>query len=147
MAEWDRARARPEDLGEALELLERCDLPREGVAESFGHFVVARQAALLVGLAGLESCGPDALLRSLAVAPSHRGRGLGLELLRRALELAPLTGARDVYLLTTTARDFFLRHGFVDCPRDQAPLAVRASWEFSQGCPTTSAFMRLARRP
>ena len=147
MAEWDLARARPEDLGEALELLERCDLPREGVAESFGHFVVARQAALLVGLAGLESCGPDALLRSLAVAPSHRGRGLGLELLCKAVDLAPLTGAREVYLLTTTARDFFLRHGFVDCPRDQAPEAVRATWEFRQGCPTTSAFMRLARRP
>ena len=147
MGEWDLARARPEDLGEALELLERCDLPREGVADSFGHFFVAREAGLLVGLAGLESCGPDALLRSLAVAPSHRGRGLGHALLRAALGLAPLTGARDVYLLTTTAHDFFLRHGFADCPRDQAPEGVRASWEFRQGCPTTSAFMRLARRP
>lgn len=142
VAEWTLERARPEDLDEALELLEQCDLPREGVAESFGHFLVAREALRLVGLVGLESCGPDALLRSLVVAASHRGRGLGLELLRQALELAPLTGAHDVYLLTSTARDFFLRHGFRDCPREQAPVAVRSSWEFRQGCPSTSAFMK-----
>lgn len=146
MAEWDLERARPEDLDAALELLTQCDLPREGVAESFGHFLVAREAARLVGLVGLESCGPDALLRSLAVASSHRGRGLGLALLRSALELAPLTGAHDLYLLTSTAHDFFLRNGFMDCPRDQAPAAVRASWEFRQGCPSTSAFMKLAAR-
>ena len=146
MAEWTLERARPEDLDAALELLAQCELPLEGVAESFGHFLVAREALRLVGLVGLEACGPDVLLRSLAVAASHRGRGLGRELLARALELAPRVGARDVYLLTTTARDFFLRHGFVDCPREQAPAEVRGSWEFAHGCPSTSAFMKLAAR-
>lgn len=143
MAEWTLERARPEDLDAALELLAQCELPLEGVAESFGHFLVAREALRLVGLVGLEACGPDVLLRSLAVAASHRGRGLGRELLARALGLAPRVGARDVYLLTTTARAFFLRHGFVDCPRAQAPADVRASWEFAHGCPSTSAFMKL----
>lgn len=146
MAEWTLERARPEDLDAALELLAQCGLPLQGVAESFGHFLVAREAQRLVGLVGLESCGPDVLLRSLAVATSHRGRGLGLALLAAALRLVPRTGAHEVYLLTTTARDFFLRHGFVDWPRRQAPEGVRATWEFAQGCPSTSAFMKLAAR-
>lgn len=147
MSDWRVERARPEDLDAALELLARCELPREGVVESFGHFLVARQALRLVGLVGLEAHGPDVLLRSLAVDDALRGRGLGRLLVREALALAAgKLQARDVYLLTSTARDFFLAAGFADCPRELAPEAVRASWEFESGCPQSSAFMKLVRR-
>lgn len=143
MREWELERARPEDLHEALELLRRCALPCEGVIESFGHFLVARQAERLVGLVGLERHGADALLRSLAVDPDLRGQGLGRALLSAALALAQgALQARDVYLLTTTARDYFAGFGFAELPRAEAPPAVRESWEFATGCPASSAFMR-----
>ena len=47
----------------------------------------------------------------------------------------------DVYLLTTTARYYFTRHGFAECARDTVPAAVRDSWEFRSGCPTTAVVM------
>ena len=49
---------------------------------------------------------------------------------------------RSVYLLTTDARDYFGRHGFTDCPREEAPPAIQQSWEWTTGCPSTAAFMR-----
>ena len=49
---------------------------------------------------------------------------------------------QDVYLLTTTAHDYFARRGFADCARGEAPAAIRDSWEFRTGCPTSSSLMR-----
>ena len=134
--------ARSHDLREALELLRLADLPETGVAEQFGHYLVVRDDGQVAGVCGLEVHGRDGLLRSLAVDPSYRGEGLGALLVEGALDLAARIGLTDVYLLTTTARDYFLRHGFTDCPRDSAPAGIRASWEFREGCPSSSAFLR-----
>jgi amino-acid N-acetyltransferase len=139
--------ARPDDLASALDLLREAALPEAGVVESFGHYLVVRDDERLVGLCGLEVHGADGLLRSVAVAADYRGCGVGRALVAGALRLAPRLGVETVYLLTTTARGFFLRHGFVDAPRDAAPEGIRASWEFRAGCPTSSAFMRRSARP
>ncbi len=134
--------ARGHDLAPALELLRHCDLPEKGVADAFGHYFVVRDDGQLVGLAGLELCGEDGLLRSVVVEPGYRGQGLANKLVEATVERARRLNLRALYLLTTTARDYFARRGFLDSPRDQAPEAIRASWEFSTGCPTTSAFMK-----
>ena len=60
----------------------------------------------------------------------------------------PLDWARDhglhaLYLLTTTAGDYFPRFGFTEANRDAAPEAVRRSREFSEACPSTALFMTL----
>lgn len=134
--------ARPHDLETALEMLRRLDLPEEGVPDHFGLFHVVRDDGRVVGLAGLEVHGPDGLLRSVAVEPAFRGQGLAASLVEATLGLARKVGLRAVYLLTTTAPDYFRRHGFADCPRTQAPVGIRESWEFKAGCPSTSSFMK-----
>jgi amino-acid N-acetyltransferase len=134
--------AQPPDLQGALDLLRRSDLPITGVAEHFRNFVVVRDEAEVVGVAGLEPCGEDALLRSVAVEPAFRGTGVGRALVDGVGALARRLELRDLYLLTTTARDYFRRQGFVDCPREEAPEAIRESWEFRSGCPQSSAFMK-----
>jgi amino-acid N-acetyltransferase len=134
--------ARPHDLAPALDLLRAAQLPDHGVAERFGHFRVVRDMGRLVGVCGLEVHGDDALLRSLAVDPDHRGAGVGGLLVEDVVELARKMGLRSVYLLTTTAREFFLARGFAEQPREQAPAAIRESWEFRTGCPEGSAFLR-----
>jgi amino-acid N-acetyltransferase len=137
--------ARAHDLREALALLRRAELPTEGVIDQFGNYLVVRDAGQLVGLAGLEVHGRDGLLRSVVVEPDYRGEGAGRALVDGALSLARRMGLDEVYLLTTTARDYFLRRGFEDWPREQAPDTIRASWEFRVGCPSTSACLR--RKP
>lgn len=102
-------RARTTDLSEVLALLEEVDLPKEGVAEHFGEFFVARAGGKLVGCVGQERYGDVALLRSLAVSPSLQRSGLGQALTARLLDEARASGVREFVLLTTTARDFFAR--------------------------------------
>jgi amino-acid N-acetyltransferase len=135
--------ARPHDLSGALDLLSRSGLAQQEVAERWGHYFVVREDdGRVVGVVGLEVHGEDGLLRSLAVDTDYRGQGLGAALVGAALDRAKLLGLGTVYLLTTTARDYFARLGFVSCRRDDAPQAVRESWEYRIGCPATAAFLR-----
>jgi len=137
--------ARPHDLKGALDVLGRSELSDRDVADGWGHYFVVREDdGRVVGVAGLEVHGEDGLLRSVAVEPDYRGLGLGSSLIGAALDRATLLKLRSIYLLTTTAREYFARHGFADCPRDEAPEPIRASWEFSAGCPSTAAFMKRA---
>jgi len=96
----------------------------------------------VVGVAGLELHGDFGLLRSVAVDEDYRGQGLAAALIEAVLQRAQRVGLRSVYLLTTSARDYFARRGFADVGRDDAPAAIRESWEFKNGCPSTAAFMQ-----
>jgi N-acetylglutamate synthase-like GNAT family acetyltransferase len=46
-----------------------------------------------------------------------------------------------MYLLTTTAAGFFERRGYVAAARESAPAEIRATREFADICPASSAFM------
>ena len=134
--------ARPHDLRGALALLARAELPQQDVAERWGHsFVVREDDGRVVAMAGLEVHGAYGLLRSVAVEPDYRRQGLAAALVDAAMERARLLELHAVYLLTTTARDYFTRHGFALCPRETAPPAIRGSWEFQSGCPQTAVLM------
>jgi amino-acid N-acetyltransferase len=76
------ASAEPEDLPQILSLLERCDLPRDGLDSSGTLNVVAKSAGTVVGCAALEVYGDAGLLRSVAVDPAHRREALGTRLVR-----------------------------------------------------------------
>jgi amino-acid N-acetyltransferase len=135
--------ARPHDLRGALDLLGRSELTEQDVAERWGHyFVVHEDDGRVVGVAGLEVHGEDGLLRSVAVDQEYRGQGLAASLVESAMQRARRLGLRSVYLLTTSARDYFVRRGFSDCPREQAPEPIRQSWEYRVGCPSTAALMK-----
>lgn len=137
--------ARPHDVADGLALLRRAELSEKDVAERWGHYFVVREDdGRVVGVAGLEVHGEDGLLRSVAVDDDYRGQGLGAQLVDAVLERATRLSLGTVYLLTTDARDYFARLGFADCPREEAPPAIGASWEFTTGCPASAAFMKRA---
>ncbi len=137
--------ARPHDLRGALDLLGRAQLTQQDVSERWGHYFVVREDdGRVIGVAGLELHGEDGLLRSVAVDDDYRGQGLASSLVEAVLARAARVGLRSVYLLTTSARDYFAKRGFSDCDRAEAPPLVRESWEFRAGCPSTAAFMKRA---
>jgi len=134
--------ARPDDRPAAEALLGALDLPLAGLDACFSTIWVAEAAdGPLVGLAGIELYPDGALLRSVAVHPDWRGTGLGRALIGRALDGARAAGARDAYLLTTTAERWFPRFGFVAIARDEVPPGVRQSVEFREACPASAVVM------
>lgn len=122
-------------------LLEAAGLPLAGVEQAWSGFVVAEVDGELVGAAGLEAHDGDGVLRSVAVAQSWRGRGLGRQLTARVLEDARRAGLERLYLLTTTAQDYFPSHGFRRIERREAPPGVRQSVEFREACPASAVAM------
>lgn len=131
------------DLPTVLDLLRKSDLPTDGVtAGALPEFVVAESGGKLVGVVGLEVYRESALLRSAAVEESWRGSGVGKALVDRALAISRERGIHDVFLLTTTAEQYFPRFGFTCICRDEVPEAVRASPEFQGACPASAVVMR-----
>jgi amino-acid N-acetyltransferase len=139
------APATPADARAIAALLRAADLPYEDIAPHLGHFLVARQGATIIGAIGLEVYSPDGLLRSLVVAPAHRGQGLADALVRRLKQAAAVWGVERFWLLTTTAEAFFARRGFRVTPRAGAPAEIAATHEFKSLCPATAICMARTR--
>jgi N-acetylglutamate synthase-like GNAT family acetyltransferase len=130
------------DLQAVERLLTASSLPLAGVEQALPSFVVAESNGELVGVAGLEVCCDDALLRSVAVAPEWRSRGLGRALVSRVISDAEARGIRALYLLTTTADRYFPSFGFTTVTRAEVPADVLATEEFRSACPASATVMR-----
>jgi N-acetylglutamate synthase-like GNAT family acetyltransferase len=124
-------------------LLTSVDLTVAGVGQHLHRFLVVEDAGEIVACAGLEIYGRYALLRSVAVDPSYRNRGLGASLVTRQVDRARSEGVRQVYLLTTTAEAFFRRLGFDTVPREDVDPTVRQSTEFGDAACATAPAMVL----
>ena len=134
-----------EDVAQVEALLVASGLPTTGVRETIGDFFVAEHDGAIVGVVGLEQCCREyALLRSTAVAPEWRGRGIGRQLVARAIADAESHGTKALYLLTMTAERYFPSFGFVETTRDVVPAEVAATAEFSNVCPSSATVMSLA---
>ena len=100
------------DEAAVTQLLTAAGLPLEGVHETLPCFVVAEDAGEIVGVAGIEDCGvkgEHASLRSVAVKPSWRQRGLGRALVTRTIAEAEARGVNALHLLTGTAEHYSAR--------------------------------------
>ncbi|TFW01825.1 GNAT family N-acetyltransferase [Oxalobacteraceae bacterium OM1] len=126
-----------------LALLKDSGLPYQDIEETrLNDFLVAEGGQSLLGAVGLEVYGDAALLRSLVVRPESRWTGLGNQLVTAIEEHARQKGVSTVYLLTTTAADYFVRRGYDTMPRSEAPAALQATTEFAGLCPSQAVCMR-----
>jgi amino-acid N-acetyltransferase len=129
------------DLPAIERLLTGSSLPLDGVREALPSFVLAEVGETVVGVAGLEVCCDNALLRSVAVADDWRSRGVGRALVTRVISDAEARGLRALYLLTTTAEGYFPSFGFRAIDRDAVPDDIRATKEFQSACPASATVM------
>ncbi len=134
--------AAADDLPAIVALLKASELPYEDVGPGRQEFIVAVSGNCMIGVVGLERAGPYGLLRSLAVEPGQRGKGLGKALLDEMLLHAWLKGVGEVYLLTTTAAGFFEKQGFEAAVRAEAPKVIQNTTEFKTVCPVSAVCMR-----
>jgi amino-acid N-acetyltransferase len=133
----------PESFNAFRSLLKASGLPADDLDFERDLLVGYYEGDALVGTGGLEVYGPYALLRSLSVKMGIRGKAVGTTLTEFLLEEAKKKRLKGIYLLTETAHGFFLKKGFKDVARDDVPVEVKNSAEFSKLCPASAAVMCL----
>lgn len=133
--------ATADDLSAVERLLTQNSLPLDGVREALSTFVVAEAGGDLVGVAGVECCVANGLLRSVAVHPDWRSHGVGRALVTRVISDAEARGTDALFLLTTTAERYFPSFGFTEITRDAVPDDIRATAEFREACPASATVM------
>ena len=128
------------DKEKVLDLLSAAKLHIEDLTdEKMKNFWVARgKDDCIVGVVGVEIYQESGLLRSLAVDPAYRGKGLGSRLTRKIESFARLNGIKTLYLLTLTAADFFSKIGYEVTQRDRVPESIGNTEEFKNLCPVSA---------
>lgn len=135
------------DLSAVLQLLNGAGLPTADLqsAHEFQSWMLEEKGSIL-GVIGLERFGGAALLRSLAVAPEHRKRGIGRELVAHLELEAKSEGIKQLVLLTETAEAFFRGLGYAVTDRSLVSDAVKQSVEFRSLCPVSAICMSKSLR-
>ncbi len=125
----------------AIELLKQNNLPVSDLDENKDLYALVEDQNI-IATGGLEFFGDCALLRSVSVKKEEQGRGWG-KIINGELEIvAKNKGVNCLYLLTTTAKDFFYKEGYIVVNRDEVPEPIKNSSEFSSVCPSTAIVMK-----
>ena len=143
MIDYRVRQATENDLDAVELLLAACELPVVRIAPHIKTFFVAEtDDKKLVGVLGMLADGDKALLRSFAVARSHRKRGVGQALVRAALAQLREESCNEAYLLTQTAETYFARLGFSVIDRTAMPQALLVESGLDRACPCSSVCMK-----
>jgi len=133
--------AEEQDLPGVAQLLASHDLPTADLNCQVQHFLIVKDQGAVIAVAGVEIHGADALLRSLCVQSAYRSLGVASRACDLLEAYARNLGARQFYLLTNTAEEFFRRRGFATCSREATPPAIRETAEFRSLCPASATCM------
>ncbi len=102
------------------------------IYENLQSFIVAENESVIVGCCALEIIWSDlAEIKSLSVAESSLGSGVGKTLVTAALEKAKELGLPRVFALTLTP-EFFQKAGFQTIEKESLPMKV---WRDCAKCP------------
>jgi amino-acid N-acetyltransferase len=104
---------------------------RLSLYENLQSLTVAEENKRVIGVAGLHILWSDlAEIRSLAIAPDYKGRGIGKQLVIRLIEEAEALGIARVFALTYQVA-FFEKCGFQLIQKDSLPQKV---WKDCMNC-------------
>jgi amino-acid N-acetyltransferase len=125
----------------AIALLKKNNLPTEDLDLGKQLFVV-EEGDNVVATVAVEYNYNDALLRSLSVSEENRKSGIGAELVEFIEGYVQQQGVQRMYLLTTTAADFFSKRGYTTIDRNNVPEFIKNTKEYSTICSSSSTLMK-----
>lgn len=137
-------RALREDMGTIRAILSECGLPADDFTDGDVTFLLAESGGTVIGTIGLESYPPRGLLRSAAVLPAFRERGVGAQLVDALVREARGRSISELVLLTVTAEKFFGRMGFSRIERGALDGPILTSRQFTGTTCSSATVMRLA---
>ena len=130
------------DLLDVIDLLKSSKLPYQDIQLKDNIMIAYHDDnGDLIGSGGLEFYNSFALLRSVAVDESQRGKSFGKYIVKDLLDGGKSKSVKAVFLLTETAHDFFIQRGFVDTTRENVPGELKESSEFKSVCPVSASCM------
>ena len=113
----------------------------ESAYDSLREFQVAEEDGELVGCVAVDVWWANlAEVKSLAVAPGRRSRGIGGKLLEAGVADARRLGVEKLFALTYE-KDFFAKRGFATIDRESLPEKV---WRECIACPKADACDEIA---
>ena len=124
-----------------LALLRENDFPVGDLDENKALFACLEHGSV-IGTGGLEFFGDCALLRSISIRKDLQKKGLGKFVVAELEKIARKKGINYLYLLTTTAEDFFTKEGYKMVDREKAPNEIKNTTQFTSVCASTATLMR-----
>lgn len=125
----------------ALEHLKASQLPTQGIDENTELYVLEEDYEI-IGTIAIEYDNTAALLRSLSVISTKRGNGYGEKLVDYIEGIVNKKGIPTIYLLTTTAAEFFAKKGYQTVSRAEVPPFIRQTSEYCSICPASATVMK-----
>ena len=125
----------------AVDQLKKNNLPTEDISETTKLFVLMHDNKIS-GTIAIEHSGTEGLLRSLSVTEEQRNNGLGIQLVNFIENYAQQNGIQYLYLLTTTAENFFIKRAYEVVARNEVPEFIQKTSEFSSVCPSSAIVMK-----
>jgi amino-acid N-acetyltransferase len=125
----------------AISLLQENGLPVSDL-DDHKHLFTLLLKEEIVGTGGLEIFKDCTLVRSISVKKKYRGIGLGKLIINELEKICADRNITQLYLFTTTAKSFFDKAGYIVVAREDAPLPIKKSSEFSTVCPSSAVVMK-----
>jgi len=125
----------------AVALLKKNNLPTEDINPGTQLFVM-EEGNKVLGCIAVEYDYNNALLRSLSVSEEKRNEGIGMKLVEFIEDYVKKQGVQTIFMLTTTAADFFSKQGYEAVDRNSAPLFIKNTEEYSMLCSSSAVLMK-----
>ncbi|NOY83755.1 MAG: GNAT family N-acetyltransferase [Nitrospirae bacterium] len=116
-------------------------LPSDDCDHHIDNFIIAEKEGEMIGTGAIEVCGVYGLVRSIAVIPEWRGRGIARKILTLLEDRAYEKGMNTLYLLTETAVAYFGKLDFSVNKRTETPEEITKTKQFRVLCPSTATVM------
>jgi len=129
------------DLNKIIRLLSKEKLPVVDIGDEAVRLFVARMKDELIAVIGLEQYKNIGLLRSLAVDDAYKNQKAGERMIQYLFNFCDEEKITVLYLLTTTAENYFTRFGFQQTERIKVPDVIQQTRQYKELCPSTSVVM------
>ena len=126
---------------QAIELLQKHKLPVIDIDEDKLLYLLL-DGERIIGTVGLEIFEDCALLRSVSIIKEDQGKGYGKFMNEEIEKYAKESGINCMYLLTTSAKNFFDKQGYCVINREDSPASVKQTAEFTSLCPSSAVVMK-----
>jgi len=127
-------RANPKETSQLGELLKVCNLSTTGLENQVHNFYTAWSGGEMIGSIGLEIYGKYGIIRSTAVLPRYRKKGIGSKLAKKMMDFAKRQGIEELYLKTENEAAFFSHVGFSHILPEQIPAEIKEAEMLALSC-------------